>query len=232
MSQKPVILIIEDETTIGMVIKEALTTRGFKAIHIESGFNVLHNITRYNPSLCIIDIMLPYDSGFTVAEKIISLNKNIPIIFLTAKTDVPSVLKGFSIGAEDYVKKPFSLEELIARINAVLKRSEKKKIKKKSFSFMNYHFDSELQILQNSKGVYLQLSHKESLLLKLLLDKESDILTKEEAIFEIWGEYTKFSSRRLDVYITKIRKIFSSDPKIQIINCRGIGYKLNIINNW
>ena len=178
--------------------------------------------------LCILDIMMPYKDGFTLAEEVRDLNKEIPIIFLTAKTLKEDVLKGYQIGADDYITKPFDSEVLLYKIKAILQRSvgDKKPDEHGVFSIGDYEFDSKLRTLSYNKEEAKKLSPKEARLLHLLCIKINDLLSRQEALSKIWKEDNYFTSRSMDVYITKLRKYLERDPRLEINNVHGEGFRL------
>ena len=183
--------------------------------------------------LCILDVMMPRKDGFTVASEIREKDKEIPIIFLTAKTLKDDVLQGFKIGADDYITKPFNSEELLFRIQAILKRTMQKESPKeevREFFFSKYHFNYPLRILtfdkENAGEKKFKLSPKEAQLLRLFALKINDVLTRNEALTKIWGEDNYFTARSMDVFVTKLRKYLSHDDNLEIVNIHGNGFQL------
>jgi DNA-binding response OmpR family regulator len=179
--------------------------------------------------LCIFDVMMPKKDGFTLAKEVRMSDKDTPIIFLTAKAMKEDTLQGFKVGADDYMTKPFSMEELLARIQAILRRSQKQAtenaVKSNTFVIGAYEFDSEKQLLFHASGQQ-KLTSKESELLKLLCENIGKPVSRSFALKMVWGDDTYFNARSMDVYITKLRKFFKEEPTIQIINLHGEGFKL------
>ena len=181
--------------------------------------------------MCILDIMMPFKDGFTLAKEIRNLNYNVPIIFLTAKSLKDDIVKGFKIGADDYIIKPFDSDILLLKIKSHFKRNFRSKLtenKKTDYKFSKFTFDSKLrQLIFNNENPVI-LSPKESDLLQLLIENINDLTSREEALIKIWKDDNYFTSRSMDVYITKIRKYLSKDPLIRIDNIHGKGFKLSI----
>ncbi|MEI9943863.1 MAG: response regulator transcription factor [Chitinophagaceae bacterium] len=179
-----------------------------------------------NPDICVLDIMLPNKDGFTIADEIRELNEDVPIIFLTAKTQTEDVVKGFTMGGNDYVRKPFSMEELIVRIQNLLrsKSETETKVQGDTVEMGNYHFQLNRQVLNNGKEDR-KLSYRESELLKLLYENRDKVIDRKDILNLLWGNDSFFNSRNLDVYITKLRSYLKEDPKLEIITIKGIGYR-------
>lgn len=230
MSQKEnaKILLAEDEPNLGSLLRDYLNAKGFETVLCENGQAAFDTFTQETFDLCLLDVMMPEKDGFTLAKEIRTINKAIPIIFLTAKSLAEDKIEGFNTGADDYLTKPFNMEELLMRIRAVLKRtsiSTIEQIEEGAFTLGDYHFDSlkqELTIGNNMR----KLTSKESELLRLLCEKANNILDRNYALKAIWQDDSYFNARSMDVYITKLRKYLKEDPRIQILNIHGKGFKL------
>lgn len=220
------VLLAEDDENLGNLLKEYLKARNFEAELCTDGEKAMKNLQRNKYDICILDVMMPNMDGFTVAKEIRRLNNDIPIIFLTAKSMKDDVLEGFASGADDYLTKPFSMEELIFRIEAILRRTQNKNIQEqKIFQLADYIFDSEKQTLTYNDRVQ-KLTTKESDLLKLLCLHKNSILERNYALKAIWSDDNYYNARSMDVYITKLRKYLKEEPAIQILNIHGKGFKL------
>ena len=216
----------EDELFLGKIVKESLESRGFEVVMEADGEKATGVFKKIQPDICVLDIMLPNKDGFAIADEIRELNEDIPIIFLTAKTQTEDVVKGFSLGANDYIRKPFSMEELIVRIHNVLrsKAEAPQKIKSDSVSIGNFTFHLNRQVLNDGKEER-KLSYRESELLKLLYENREKIIDRREILNLLWGNDNFFNSRNLDVYITKLRGYLKGDSSLEIITIKGIGYR-------
>jgi two-component system OmpR family response regulator len=222
------IMLAEDDENLGMLLKEYLKARNFDAELLTNGEKALRSFERNSYDICVLDVMMPIMDGFTVAKEIRKLKKDTPIIFLTAKSMKEDVIEGFSIGADDYLTKPFSMEELIFRIEAILRRTKgKTDVDQKVFQLAGYSFDYEKQTLTYADKVN-KLTTKESDLLKMLCDNKNAILERNFALKSIWIDDNYFNARSMDVYITKLRKYLKEEPGIQILNIHGKGFKLLI----
>lgn len=229
-TQKIKILLAEDDENLGLLLKEYLKARNFEAELFVNGEKALHSIERNSYDICVLDVMMPVMDGFTVAKEIRKLKKETPIIFLTAKSLKEDVLEGFSIGADDYLTKPFSMEELIFRIEAILRRTKTNMNPDiTTFQLVGYIFDSEKQILTWGDKTY-KLTTKESELLKLLCQNKNAVLERNYALKSIWIDDNYFNARSMDVYITKLRKYLKEEPGIQILNIHGKGFKMLVPN--
>lgn len=225
MSNPVKLLLAEDEPALGQIVKETLETRGFEVFLCENGEKALEKYQRESPEILVLDVMMPKKDGFTLAKEIRSVDDTIPIIFLTAKSQTHDVVEGFSIGGNDYLKKPFSIEELIVRIENLLNRS---KVQKSSdlLKIGDYTFDFPKQILRFKQTDSMQLTHREAHLLFHLIKNKNTVLDRSIILKKLWGNDDFFNARSMDVFITKLRKKLSKDTSIQIINVRGYGYKL------
>lgn len=220
------ILLAEDDENLGMLLREYLQARNFDADLFGDGERAFRSFEKNHYDICILDIMMPVKDGFTLAKEIRMINSDIPIIFLTAKSMKEDVIEGFRIGADDYITKPFSMEELIFRIEAILRRTKSDGTDKQTvFKLGNYTFDSSRQLLIRGTEER-KLTTKESELLRLLCLNKNRILERNFALKSIWIDDTYFNARSMDVYITKLRKYLKDDPEIQIMNIHGKGYKL------
>ncbi|MBL7730966.1 MAG: response regulator transcription factor [Chitinophagaceae bacterium] len=225
------ILYAEDELFLGKIVRESLESRGFEVIMEEDGgkvtglFKKLCTDPSTKPDICVLDIMLPNKDGFAIADEIRELDEEIPIIFLTAKTQTEDVVKGFSLGGNDYIRKPFSMEELIVRIQNLLRnKPAATRITGGSFTIGKYSFQLNRQLLVNGKEER-KLSFRESELLKLLYENRDKIIDRKDILNLLWGNDSFFNSRNLDVYITKLRSYIKEDPSLEIITIKGVGYR-------
>ena len=224
MPTKIKILLAEDEPALALIIKESLETRNFEVLHCKDGEEALAAFTKSKVEILILDVMMPKKDGFSVAKDVRKIDKKIPIIFLTAKSQTQDVVEGFTSGGNDYLKKPFSMEELIVRIHALLGRINPDKAEEK-IEIGNYTFDFTKQTLHLDELI-INLTHREAELLSLLIENKNEILDRSIVLKKIWGTDDFFNGRSMDVFITKLRKKLNLDPNIQIINVRGQGYKL------
>lgn len=222
---KPTILLAEDEPALGQIIKESLETRDFNVILCDNGEKAFEKYQSETPEILVLDVMMPKKDGFTLAKDIRAIDDTIPIIFLTAKSQTQDVVEGFTIGGNDYLKKPFSMEELIVRINNLLNRTQVQKTSE-VLKIGDYTFDFPKQTLQFNAEEKLQLTHREAHLLFHLIKNKNQVLDRSIILNKLWGNDDFFSARSMDVFITKLRKKLSKDDTIQIINVRGFGYKL------
>lgn len=220
------ILYVEDELFLGKIVRESLESRGFEVIMEADGAKVLSLFKQSKPDICVLDIMLPNKDGFTIVDEIRELDENIPIIFLTAKTQTEDVVKGFSLGGNDYVRKPFSMEELIVRIQNLLgnKQEGSQKITGGTATMGKYIFQLNRQLLSNGTEER-KLSFRESELLKVLYENREKIIDRKDILNLLWGNDSFFNSRNLDVYITKLRSYLKEDPSLEIITIKGVGYR-------
>lgn len=221
------ILYAEDEASLGKIVKETLDGKGFDVFLETDGARILTAFKNREPDLCILDVMLPNKDGFSVAEEIRKVNRSVPIIFLTAKTQTKDVVKGFETGGNDYLRKPFSMEELIARINNALRG--KSEVKNQPLNGIQkigeYTFQPKRQLLIY-KDEERKLSHRENELLKLLYENKDKIIDRKFILMLLWGDDSFFNSRNLDVYVTRLRSYFKEDPSVEIITIKGIGYRM------
>jgi Response regulators consisting of a CheY-like receiver domain and a winged-helix DNA-binding domain len=226
MEEKLKILLCEDDENLGMLLREYLQAKGYVADLFSDGEAGYKGFSKDNYDLCVLDVMMPKKDGFTLAQEIRSVNSDIPIIFLTAKTLKEDILEGFKIGADDYLTKPFSMEELLLRIEAILRRVKGKKMRDLPFYRLGgFTFDTQKQTLSLGNEV-TKLTTKECELLSLLCSHANDVLERNYALKTIWVDDNYFNARSMDVYITKLRKLLKGDDGIEIINVHGKGYKL------
>jgi DNA-binding response OmpR family regulator len=227
MEDKVKIFMCEDDENLGMLLREYLQAKGYVVDLLPDGEAGYKSFVKDQYDICVLDVMMPKKDGFTLAQEIRSINGEVPIIFLTAKTLKEDVLEGFKLGADDYLTKPFSMEELLLRIEAILRRVNGKKTKDvPSYKLGTFFFDTQKQTLVWDNGEQTKLTTKESELLSLLCSHANEILERNYALKAIWGNDNYFNARSMDVYITKLRKLLKVDPSIEIINIHGKGYKL------
>lgn len=232
-SVNPKILLVEDDQNFGDVLRSYLDMHDFDVTLATDGQLGLDAFQKGKYDLCIFDVMMPRLSGFELAERVRAQDKETPIIFLTARTMKDDVLNGFKIGADDYITKPFNSEELLARIQVILRRSSgpvDTKEEQTEFEFGQFHFNFPLRILtfgedETSKKKE-KLSPKEAQLLRLFALRKNDILSRSEALTKIWGEDNYFTARSMDVFVTKLRKYLKLDENIEIVNIHGNGFQL------
>jgi len=225
---KSKVLLVEDDASLGPLLQEYLEAKGFETKLASDGKTGSDVFFKETFDLVLLDVMMPIKDGFTLAKEIRLVDKNIPIIFLTAKSMKEDTIEGFNAGADDYITKPFSMEELMARVTAVLRRTNKVRSTESeevNFKIGNYQFNSEKQILQH-EATEQKLTTKESQLLRLLCIHRNDVLDRTFALKSIWHDDNYFNGRSMDVYIAKLRKYLKDDTKIEIINIHGKGFKL------
>jgi DNA-binding response OmpR family regulator len=228
---KTKILLCEDDENLGMLLREYLQAKGFIVDLLPDGEAGYQTFVNDKYDICIFDVMMPKKDGFTLAQDIRKINTTVPIIFLTVRSLKEDILEGFKIGADDYITKPFSMEELLFRIEAILRRSHGKNSKLNGeVQLGNFSFDTQKQQLTIGEKK-IKLTTKESELLTLLAQSANSILERNFALKSIWVEDNYFNARSMDVYITKLRKILREDPRLEIINIHGKGYKLIIPEN-
>ncbi len=227
---KTKVLYVEDELFLGKIVKESLESRQYDVVMESDGANVLTTFQKMKPDICVLDVMLPNKDGFTLAEEIRDVNETVPIIFLTAKTQTDDLVKGFSSGGNDYIRKPFSMEELIARIENALRYKREGASKRTSgdeVKIGRYRFHLTRQTLSNGNEER-KLSFRESELLKLLYENRDKVIDRKDILTLLWGNDSFFNSRNLDVYITKLRSYLKDDESLEIITIKGIGYRFVI----
>ncbi|NSW46338.1 MAG: response regulator transcription factor [Bacteroidales bacterium] len=222
------ILLAEDDDNLGMLLQEYLNAKGFKTDLFANGEAALKAFKNSSYDLCLLDVMMPLMDGFTLAKEIRIINEKIPIVFLTAKSLKNDVVEGFKIGADDYITKPFSMEELLFRVEAILRRTKGLIVQEKTtFNIGDYVFNSDTQELIYKDKV-INLTTKESELLLLLCQNINQVLDRNFALKKIWLDESYYNARSMDVYITRLRKHLSEDPRIEIMNVHSKGFKLII----
>ena len=225
MNIKLKILLVEDDPNLGSITSEYLSAKGFDCQWEKDGEAGYQKILKEKFDLLIFDVMMPIKDGFTLAKDVRGIDKKTPILFLTAKSMKEDTLKGFEIGADDYVTKPFNMEELIARIKAIINRTKENTNHFDDITIGKMSFNPKMQILK-SKDKSIKLTTKESELLILLCKNKNDILERNFALKAVWGDDNYFNGRSMDVYIAKLRKYLKEETNIQIINVHGKGFKL------
>ena len=224
------ILLCEDDENLGMLLREYLQAKGYSTVLCPDGEQGFKEFTKNKYDIAVLDVMMPKKDGFTLAQDIRQANADLPIIFLTAKTLKEDILEGFKIGADDYITKPFSMEELVFRVEAILRRVRGKKTKESTlYHIGKFVFDTQKQLLTIGDQ-QTKLTTKENELLALLCSHANEILQRDFALKTIWIDDNYFNSRSMDVYITKLRKHLKDDDQIEIINIHGKGYKLIVPN--
>lgn len=224
------VLLAEDEIALAKIIKDSLESRGeFRLTLARNGYEALRLYNETKPDLLVLDVMMPLLDGFTLARMLRQTDSQLPILFLTARSAVEDVVTGFSLGGNDYLKKPFDMEELIVRIKALLHRpiQPHPEESRTVFNIGNYTFDYLHQMLHLG-GEQTMLSHRESEILYLLCLHQNEVLHRKPVLIKLWGDDNFFNARSMDVFITKLRKKLKGDSTIQIVNIRGIGYKLMV----
>lgn len=222
--KKTRVLYVEDEVFLAKIVSETLQGRGYEVIIENDGARALSQFLATKPDVCILDIMLPHKDGFVIADEIREKDSSVPIIFLSAKSQTSDVINGFKMGANDYIRKPFSIEELIIRIENVLKQKLQPVEEQDEVTLGQYLFNSKRQTLNHPKESR-KISYRESELLKLLYINRDNIVERSEILNLLWGSDSFFNSRNLDVYITKLRSYLKLDPAIEIITIKGVGYR-------
>lgn len=223
------ILLVEDDPNLGLLTQDYLQLKGkFDVVLCTDGEEGLRAFTKQSFDLLILDVMMPKKDGFTLGKDIRKINQDVPIIFATAKGMIEDKTQAYNLGGDDYITKPFRIEELLLRINALLKRAEsaeRREDKQSVFKIGAYDFDYSAQVIAIN-GNQQKLSTKEAELLRLLCLKQNEVLTREEALLNIWHDDNYFNGRSMDVFLSKIRKYLKDDPSVEIINVHGRGYKL------
>ncbi len=219
------VLLAEDELALGMIIQESLESRDFKVRLCPDGQKAWESYQEQKPDVLVLDVMMPKKDGFSLAAEIRKIDPHTPIIFLTSKSQTEDVVKGFGLGANDYVRKPFSMEELIVRIKAHLDKIRVRQSQSDWITLGKYEFHPARQLLKFGEAEQ-PLTSRESQLLQILLQNANDITDRTVILNQIWGSDDFFNARSMDVFITKLRKKLQDDPDIQILNVRGYGFKL------
>ena len=225
MMEKIHVLLVEDERTLSMIIQDTLEEQGFRistAFHGEEGLRMFF---AERPEVVVADVMMPRMDGFEMVRRIRQTDRTTPVLFLTARSGINDVVEGFELGANDYLKKPFSMQELIIRIKALLHKAFVQKEQTHIFELGNYLFHAVSQQLTYA-GISQELSHRESEILRRLCEHRNEVVSTQSILLELWGDDSFFNSRSLHVFITKLRHKLAKDERIRIVNVRGIGYKL------
>jgi DNA-binding response OmpR family regulator len=228
MKAKKHILLVEDDESMGFLLKDSLENYNYRVTHYSDGKLALNEFHNRTFDLCLLDVMMPNMDGFTLASEIRKNDLDTPIIFLTAKAMKEDRIKGFKLGADDYVTKPFSIEELTLRIKAVLKRGKISQVTNQLISFSKYALDLDNLILNIGKK-QIQLTRKEADILALFASNKNTLLKREFILKSVWEDDSYFIGRSLDVFISKLRKHFKTDSNISITNIHGAGYKFEVI---
>ncbi len=226
------VLYVEDELYLGKIVKESLESRDYQVSMLEDGKEVLDEYRSFQPDICVLDVMLPFKDGFTVGQEIREVDSLVPIIFLTAKTQTQDVIKGFESGGNDYLKKPFSVEELIIRIENLLYLTLDKKpkpLEPEVLTIGGYQFDAKKMLLCWGKE-QKRLSHREAQLLTILYQHRGKPIDRRMILNEIWGDDHFFNSRNLDVYVRKLRAYLDKDGDVHLITLKGVGYQFVVGN--
>ena len=222
------ILLAEDDPNLGTVLRAYLNQKGFTVFLAVSGQMTIDFYKAEDIDLCILDIMMPVKDGYTVASEIRKMDKRIPIIFLSAKSQEQDKIKGFEVGADDYITKPFSMDELLLRIQAIIRRSiDETRPENNIFHIGKYIFDYNRQLL-TINNIEKKLTSKESELLKMFALNMNQLVDRSATLYKIWKDDSYFNARSMDVYITKLRKYLEEDPYIEIMNVHGVGFKLTV----
>jgi DNA-binding response OmpR family regulator len=218
---------VEDEPFLAQIVQESLESRGYIVHLVDDGNTALSAFQAFQPDICVLDIMLPHKDGYAIAREIKTISPVMPVIFLTAKNQTQDVLQGFEAGGNDYLRKPFSMEELIARIDNLIQLSKgganQVRPKTDELNLGRYVFSPRRYELRMGEQIR-QLSHRETLLLQILTEDTSQPVLRKDILMHIWGDDSFFNSRNLDVYITKLREYLRDDPDIQILTIKGVGY--------
>ena len=224
------ILLVEDDLNFGAVLNDFLNLHSYNVVLAKNGIEGFEKFKKHQFGLCILDVMLPFKDGFTLAKEIREIDKDVPLFFLTAKTLKDDVLRGYKIGADDFLTKPFDSDILLLKIKSIFKRKKlnsKVENVKFEFQFAGFNFNSKLRTLQfESEEPIVKLSPKENQLLKMLLNHLNDLMPRELALVKIWNDDNYFTSRSMDVYIAKIRKYLSKDQRVEIENIHGEGFRM------
>ncbi|MCV6628766.1 MAG: response regulator transcription factor [Flavobacteriaceae bacterium] len=225
------ILLVEDDPNFGIVLKDYLAMNDFDVVLAKNGMEGFEKFKKDNYDICILDVMMPYKDGFTLAKEIREKNEEVPIVFLTAKTMKEDVLRGYKVGADDYLNKPFDSEVLLLKIRAILQRKASNTLadsKQFEFKIGDFDLNSKLRFLSFREEEPVKLSPKENELLRLLALYENDLMPRELALTKIWRDDNYFTSRSMDVYIAKLRKYLKKDENVEILNIHGEGFRLVI----
>ena len=229
ISKNKQILLVEDDVNFGTVLRDYLQMNGYKVVLARNGLEGFEKFQKNEFDVCILDVMMPYKDGFTLAKEIRSKDKSIPVVFLTAKSMKDDVLKGYKIGADDYLTKPFDADILLKKLEVLIQRTQKSVQKSKPKSRIvigDFIFNPRLRTLTYKKNTPTNLSPKENQLLLMLVETQNDLLSRNKALNEIWNDDNYFNSRSMDVYIAKLRKYLRDDASVEIANIHGEGFRL------
>ena len=229
ISKNKQILLVEDDINFGTVLRDYLQLNGYKVVLARNGLEGFEKFKKNEFDICILDVMMPYKDGFTLAKEIRSKDKSIPVVFLTAKSMKDDVLKGYKIGADDYLTKPFDADILLKKLEVLIQRTQKSVQKSKPKSRIvigDFIFNPRLRTLAYKNNTPTNLSPKENQLLLMLVETQNDLLSRSKALNEIWNDDNYFTSRSMDVYIAKLRKYLRDDASLEIANIHGEGFRL------
>lgn len=229
ISKNKQILLVEDDVNFGTILRDYLQMNGYKVVLARNGLEGFEKFKMNEFDVCILDVMMPYKDGFTLAKEIRSKDKSIPVVFLTAKSMKDDVLKGYKIGADDYLTKPFDADILLKKLEVLIQRTQKSVQKSKPKSRIvigDFFFNPRLRTLTYKKNTPTNLSPKENQLLLMLVETQNDLLSRNKALNEIWNDDNYFTSRSMDVYIAKLRKYLRDDASVEIANIHGEGFRL------
>jgi DNA-binding response OmpR family regulator len=229
MENKKKILLVEDDLNFGPMLRDFLKLNNYDVVLATNGIEGLEKFKQDKFDLILLDVMMPYKDGFTLASEIRKFNEDVPIIFITARTMKEDIIRGYQTGADDYITKPFDSEVLLYKISSLISRGTKvteKKPEKTMYKIGDFTFDSKLRMLKYKDEEPQKLSPKEAKLLKMLADHKNDLMPREKALTQIWMDDNYFTSRSMDVYIAKLRKYLSKDPNVAIVNIHGEGFRL------
>lgn len=230
MSDELRILLAEDDLNLGMVIQDALSLEGYLVHLATSGSDALKRFQENTYDLCILDVMMPKKDGFTVARSIRKTDEDVPIFFLTAKSETSDKIEGFRAGGDDYLTKPFDTEEFLLRVGALLRRNPERKEKATHFELGSFTYNTENKQLTGANGEVRTLTKKEAGIMDLLCQNQNKVVERQLLLNRVWGDDSYFSGRSLDVFITRLRKYLKPDPAVAITNIHGVGFQLEIKN--
>jgi DNA-binding response OmpR family regulator len=226
--KKAKVLLVEDDPSLGFVLKDNLGLRGYDISLCADGDAGWATFQSQPFDLCILDVMLPKQDGFSLGKNIRAVNNQVPILYLTAKAMQEDKMEGFKLGGDDYITKPFNMDELVMRMEVFLRRSEVTDTEEKVFAMGGFQFDHENLRLAHANGVEKTLTIKESEVLKMLYQNRDRVLKREEILTKVWGDDDYFMGRSMDVFISKLRKYLKDDPSIEIVNYHGVGFRLEV----
>ncbi|MDR1981005.1 MAG: response regulator transcription factor [Tannerellaceae bacterium] len=227
-NKKPKVLLVEDETTLSMIVKDTLEDEGFELMHVPDGVKGLHCFHTGKPDVIIADVMMPEMDGFEMVKKIRKIDRTTPVLFLTARSTLDDLVNGFNLGANDYLKKPFKMRELVVRVKALVNRTIPMGTSDETYEIGDYQFNTTTQIL-SYKGQSRELSYLENGILKHLCSNRNKVVEIKDILCDLWHDDSYCNRNSLHVFIYKLRKLLAEDTRIKIVNIRGIGYKLIVI---